>query len=211
MKKQIFLVLTCLVGAVQAFGSGCDTDCCNDCMDFNSKLSVDLGGGLRWDDLNFKRHNGFANTRDKLNDVKIGQIQGDVQYLACEHYLLKGYFDYGWVYGKSRHTVSVDNEGSSSDFSSDGFSSHAKNGQAYDLYGAVGYQFNFDCYQLSFAPLVGYSYNYLKLDRNGNGGSSSSGSSSSSDFSSSGSSGRGTKFWLSLLLGWLCSNLPVVM
>lgn len=214
MKKQIFLVLACLVGAVQAFASGCDPDCCNDCLDFNSKLTVDLGGGLRWDNISFKRHNGFGSTHDKLNDIKIGQIQGDIQYLACEHLLLKGYFDYGWVYGKTRHSVRVNEEGPYgpySDFSSSGFSTHSKKGNAYDLYGAVGYQFNWDCYQVAFAPLVGYSYNYLKLNRgssndgsswsSGSGselsGSESIGSESSSFSSSSGCNGRGTKFRLS--------------
>lgn len=199
MKKQIFLILACLVGAVQVFASGCDTDyCCpNDCcLDFDSKLTVDIGGGLRWDNLNWKSRGFDSSERfhQKWNDIKIGLIEANFQFLACEHYLLKGDFDYGWVYGKN-HLSSRFGSGSS-DFSSDSSSGggrHAKKGHAYDLSGAIGYQFNWECYQIAFAPLVGYSYNFLKLDRHNRGPYSSS---SSSD-SSSGSGGAGNKFWLS--------------
>lgn len=204
MKKQIFLILACLVGAVQVFASGCcETDnCCQPsdcCLDFDSKLTASIGGGLRWDSLDWKSSGvvfgSSESFRQKWKDIKIGLIEADFQFLACEHYLLKGDFDYGWVYGKN-HLSSSDfgsSSGFSSSSSSSGFSSKSKKGNAYDLSIGLGYQFNFDCYQIAFAPLVGYSYNYLKINRHGVDGpydSFSSGSSSSDG-------GRGHKFRLS--------------
>lgn len=177
MKKQIFLILACLVGAVQVFASGCgETDyCCptDCCLDFDSKLTVDVGGGLRWDNLSWKScgsvYGSSENFRQKWNDIKIGLIEADFQFLACEHYLLKGDFDYGWVYGKNHLSSSdfgsMDSFGDSS--SSSGFSSKSNKGHAYDVSLGVGYQFNWDCYQIAFAPLVGYSYNFLKINRHG--------------------------------------------
>jgi len=194
MKKKIFLVLACLVGTVQAFASGCcDTgDSCNPCcapsdccLDFDSKLFVDVGGGLRWDSISWKtRASGFdsGDFHQKWRDIKLGVIEANVAFLACDHYLLKGNFDYGWVYGKNH--LSTNRFGSSSGFSSSSsnFSSRSKKGHAYDLSAGVGYQFNFECYSIALAPLVGYSYNELTLNRRGfdvydtSFGSSSSGS-----------------------------------
>lgn len=203
MKKQIFLILACLVGAVQVFASGCcETDyCCQPsdcCLDFDSKLTVDIGGGLRWDNIDWKSRGllfGSSSSegfRQKWKDIKIGLIEANFQFLACEHYLLKGDFDYGWVYGKNHLSSSDFNDFSFSSSSSSGFSRKSKNGNAYDLSIGVGYQFNWDCYQIAVAPLVGYSYNYLKLNRHQFGPYGDDSSSSSS-----GSSGRGHKFRLS--------------
>lgn len=179
MKKQIFLVLACLVSTVQAFASGCcDTsDSCNPCcapsdccLDFDSKLFVDVGGGLRWDSISWKTSASSFSSNDfhqKWRDIKLGVIEANVAFLACDHYLLKGDFDYGWVYGKNH--LSTNTFGSSSGFSSSSssFSSHSKKGHAYDLSAGVGYQFNFDCNCMSgsVAPLIGYSYNELSLNR----------------------------------------------
>lgn len=176
MKKKIFLVLACLVSTVQAFASGCcDTaDSCNPCcapsdccLDFDSKIFASVGGGLRWDSIGWKTSaTGFSSDsfHQKWNDIKMGVIEANVAFLACEHYLLKGNFDYGWVYGKNH--LSTNTFGSDSDFSSSSnFGSHSKNGHAYDLSAGIGYQFNFECYPVSVAPLVGYSYNVLNLRR----------------------------------------------
>lgn len=174
MKKQIFLVLACLVGTVQAFASGCDTDCCNPCsapsdccLDFDSKLFVDVGGGLRWDSLSWKTSaSGYScnDFRQKWSDIKLGVIEANFAFLACEHYLLKGNFDYGWVYGKNHLSANRFGFNSFSDSSSRS-SAHSKKGHAYDLSAGVGYQFNLDCWSASIAPLVGYSYNVLSLNR----------------------------------------------
>lgn len=176
MKKQIFLVLACLVGTVQAFASGCDPDCCNPCsapsdccLDFDSKLYVGIGGGLRWDNIGWKTSSwrfSSDNFHQKWRDIKLGVIEANVGFLACEHYLLKADFDYGWVYGKN-HLSTNTFDSSSFLSSSSNFSSRSKNGHAYDLSAGVGYQFNWECWSASFAPLVGYSYNYLTLRRKG--------------------------------------------
>lgn len=203
MKKQVFLTLACLVGAVQAFASGCcDTDyCCQPsdcCLDFDSKLYANIGGGLRWDSLDWKS-SGFlgdssssGHFNQKWKDIKIGLIEANFLFLACEHYLLKGDFDYGWVYGKNNLHSSDFDSSDVSDSSSSFFSSKSKKGNAYDLSIGVGYQFNWDCYQIAFAPLVGYSYNHLKLNRHRNGPYSSE-----LDGSSSGDGGSGHRFRLS--------------
>ncbi|MBA3816675.1 MAG: hypothetical protein H0X29_09205 [Parachlamydiaceae bacterium] len=175
MKKHLFLVLACLVGTVQAFASGCETDCCNPCsapsdccLDFDSKLYVSVGGGLRWDSISWKTSaSGFNNGdfRQKWRDIKLGVIEADMAFLVNDHYLIKGDFDYGWVYGKSRLSTNTFGESSAFASSSSNFSTRSRNGHAYDLSGGIGYQFNFDCWSGSIAPLVGYSYNYLQLRR----------------------------------------------
>lgn len=176
MKKKIFLMLACLVSTVQAFASGCcdTTDSCNPCcapsdccLDFDSKIVASVGGGLRWDSIGWKTTaSGFSSDsfHQKWRDIKLGVIEANVAFVACDHYLLKGNFDYGWVYGKNK--LSTNRFGSSSDFScSSNFSSHSKNGHAYDLSAGVGYVFNFECWPVSIAPLVGYSYNVMNLRR----------------------------------------------
>lgn len=204
MKKHIFLVLACLVGTVQAFASGCDTDCCNPCsapsdccLDFDSKLFVDVGGGLRWDSIGWKTSaSGFSSGdfHQRWRDIKLGVIEANVAFLACEHYLLKGNFDYGWVYGKNH--LSTNRFGDSSDFtsSSSSFSARSKKGHAFDLSAGVGYQFNFECWSAAIAPVVGYSYNELNLRRSSFDLYDSSISVANS---SSSSNGHGHKFRLS--------------
>lgn len=172
MKKQKIALLgitlfTCLMVSIQAFADYCNDycndccydNCCNNCFGFNSVLTFDVGGGYRNDCLKWKRSLKESNQliQERWNSIGMGIIEANANFLACEHYLLKVDFDYGWFHGGGHQTYKV--------FQNDDLGVSLKSntsGNVYDLSGGVGYQFNFSCYRLTFAPLIGYSYDYQK-------------------------------------------------
>lgn len=167
MKKMFFLVLALLAGTAQTQASDgcCNTECWSDCLGFDSVLSVDVGGGYRQDRLQWKTVPHTAPTsgtviKEKWKDLSMGIVETNAQFLACEHYLLKFDFDYGWFDRNGHHTVKE------IDLATGTLANDLKSrtkGNVYDISGGLGYQFNWDCYRYSFAPLVGYSYSYQKF------------------------------------------------
>lgn len=159
MKKQTILLLTCLMVTIQAFADFCGYDCCNNCFGFDSVLTFDVGGGYRNDSLKWKRDlpNSTEVIQERWNNIGMGIVEANASFLACEHYLFKADFDYGWFNNSGHQTYKV--------FDNDALVEALKSrtsGNVYNLSGGIGYQFNFDCYRVAFAPLAGYSYDYLK-------------------------------------------------
>jgi hypothetical protein len=164
MKKQLYLLLTCLATATQTFAGGCfentSFDCGLDCV-----ATFDLGGGVRQDKLQWKSDLPGLQTREKWNNVQSGIIEGSARFLTCETYLARFDFDYGWIYNDGhQHVKRFDTEGAEKVLLSN-VSSRTK-GNVYDLSGALGYQFNWCCYQYALTPMAGYSYNYQRLKNN---------------------------------------------
>lgn len=84
----------------------------------------------------------------------MGIVETNVQFLACEHWLFKADFNYGWFDKiKQQKMTGYDF------YTSTAIDATSKvKGSVYDISGALGYQFNWDCFRLSVAPLVGWSY-----------------------------------------------------
>lgn len=162
MKKQIFLALACLSAAIQSLSADCCyTDCCSDCFGFDSVLTFDIGGGYRNDTLKWKVFPSEFPGREieeKWKNIGMGIVDANAQFLVCEHYLLKAEFDYGWFSnnGSQRYLANGGDQPNINYRSS-------PRGNACDLSGGLGYQFNMDCFRVSFAPLVGYSYHQQRL------------------------------------------------
>lgn len=161
MKKQLFLALACLSMTMQTLAAdSCASDCCTDCFGFDSVLTFDVGGGYRNDSLEWKTFPSAPGSEieEKWKNIGLGVVEANAQFLACEHYLLKVDFDYGWFSNNgSQRYSSIDFFGDASELKS------KPRGNAYNLSGGIGYQFNFDCYRVSFAPLVGYSYHQQRF------------------------------------------------
>jgi hypothetical protein len=162
MKKQLFLAFACLSAAIHSLAADyCTPDCCMDTFGFDSILTFDVGGGYRNDSLRWKvfpSTNPGREIEEKWKNLGLGVIEVNAQFLACEHFLLKGDFDYGWFSNNgSQRYIGIGGVAPE-------ISLKAKpRGHLYNLSGGVGYQFNFDCYRVSFAPLVGYSYHQQLL------------------------------------------------
>jgi hypothetical protein len=161
MKRQLFFVLACMSLTLQSLTADfcasdfCASETCTDCFGFDSILFFGVGGGYRIDSLKWKAYpeaNPGREIEEQWKNVGMGVVETNAQLLVCEHYLFKVDFDCGWFSnsGSQRYT---DN-----DLFGIPVSYKAKpRGNAYNLSGGLGYQFNFDCYRLSLAPLVGYS------------------------------------------------------
>lgn len=140
----------------------CSPDYCSDCFGFDSVLTFDIGGGYRNDSLKWKAFpaNPGREIEEKWKNIGLGIVETNAQFLACEHYLLKADFDYGWFTNRGSQRYSDTN------FNNTGTAVSYKakpKGNAYNLSGGLGYQFNFDCYRVSFAPLAGYSYHQQRF------------------------------------------------
>jgi hypothetical protein len=156
MKKQLILALACFSLAMQSLMANCcASSCAEDCFGFDSVLTFDVGGGYRNDSLKWKIFPSNLPGRqieERWRNIGLGVVEANAQFLACEHYLLQVDFDYGLF----------TNSGSQR-FEAHGGFEESRNfkarprGNVYDLSGGLGYQFNFDCFRVSFAPLIGYS------------------------------------------------------
>jgi hypothetical protein len=162
MKKQLFITLACLSVTMQSFAADfCASDCRSDCFGFDSVLNFDMGGGYRVDSLKWKTFPVAFPGREieqEWRNVGLGVVETNAQFLAFENYLLKGDFDFGW-FSNSGSQRYIDNN-------LNGLSVEYKakpKGNAYNISGGIGYQFNVDCLCLSFAPLVGYSYHQQRF------------------------------------------------
>lgn len=160
MKKLLILALTCLT-SWQSLAADCYDYCDNDCLGFDSVLTFDIGGGYRRDDLKWKIYpsiNPGRQIEERWQNIGMGIVEANAQFLVCEHFLLKADFDYGWF----------TNSGNQRIFGNGGIGESVNiksrpRGNAYDLSGGLGYQFNFDCARIAFAPLAGYSYHQQRF------------------------------------------------
>jgi len=161
MKKFVFLALAFIAGSMQvhAYDDWCASDCTTNCFGIESTLNVAVGGGYRHDTLKWKTFAPGVEIKEKWKDLNMGIVEANAQLLVCEHYLVAVDFDYGWFDRGGRHRI---RQFDLITGSSDEFRSRVK-GEAYDVSGAIGYQFNWDCYRYSLAPIVGYSYNYQRF------------------------------------------------
>lgn len=164
MIKKLILALACMVIAAQALAN----DCCystgsTDCFGFDSVLTFDIGGGYRTDKIHWKTlpvtAPGTA-LKEQWNNLNMGVVETNTQFLACEHYLFTFDFDYAWFNQGGKQRTELFN------FNTGLLQERLKaqtNGRAYNIDGALGYQFNWCCYRYSLVPLVGYSYHFQKL------------------------------------------------
>lgn len=153
MKKQIFLALAGLSIATLSFADDfCSSNYSTDCFGFDSVLTFDVGGGYRNDSLKWKILNPQSEIEENWKNIGLGVVETNAQFLACEHYLLKVDFDFGWFSNNGSQRYSVE-----SIIAPSSYYKSKPRGNAYNLSGGIGYQFNFDCLRVSFAPLVGYS------------------------------------------------------
>lgn len=163
MNKIFVLLLSCFSIALPLsadyYGS---YEGCANCFGFESVLAFDVGGGYRSDNLKWKRYPApTEEVNEQWRNIGMGVAETNVYFLACERYLFTAGFDCAW-FSKSGHQTY---EAFDSDILDQRLSSRTK-GQAYNLSGAIGYQFNFCSSRLSLAPLVGYSYNYQRFKNN---------------------------------------------
>lgn len=162
MKKHLLLFLACLSGTFQGYAD----DCCynsifSDCLGFDSVLTFDVGGGYRNDNLQWDAFPDFdpgLKIEQKWKNVGMGIIEANAQFLACDHLLIKADFDYGWFRNSGHQTIKAYQYG----FQTTDLKSRVK-GNAYDISGGLGYQFNINCLRMSIAPLAGYSYHQQRF------------------------------------------------
>lgn len=162
MKKWLFSVTAVLLMTGQTFADYCGyPDWCTSCCGFDSVFTVGVGGGYRNDQLKWKRFPKALpgiEVEEKWKNIGMGVVDANAAFLACDHYLFKVDFNYGWFDCSGRQTFDVfDNNVLIQSLNS------KTTGRVYDISGAIGYQFNFECYRFSLAPLVGYSYNYQRF------------------------------------------------
>ncbi|MEI8366700.1 MAG: hypothetical protein WCF65_09825 [Parachlamydiaceae bacterium] len=163
MKKIFFLIVGCVstFAQISADYYGSYEGCAN-CFGFESVLTFDVGGGYRSDNLKWKRIvSPTEEVTEQWKNIGMGLVETNARFLACEHYLFKADFDCAWFDQSGHQTY----DASTGSVLTEKLSSRTK-GQAYNLSGALGYQFNFFCSRLSLAPLVGYSYNYQRFKNN---------------------------------------------
>lgn len=166
MKKQLLLLLACLLTSTHAFANDwCYGNCC-DCFGFESVLVFDVGGGYRNDSLKWKRYSDATPsviTQERWKNIGMGIVEANANFLACEHYLFKADFDYGWFNRSGHQTFGIGETDLSDELE---LIKSRTSGNVYNLSGGLGYQFNFDCYRVTLAPMVGWSYNYQKYKNN---------------------------------------------
>ncbi|HEV8052292.1 MAG TPA: hypothetical protein VGP47_07350 [Parachlamydiaceae bacterium] len=162
MKKLLSLALACLSISVQSLAADCcPRDCYSDCFGFDSVLTFDVGGGYRMDSLKWKIFPAYDPGRqveEQWKNIGSGVVETNAQFLACEHYLLMADFDFGWFTNKGSQRYT----GIGGTINPINLKSNPR-GNVYNLSGGLGYQFNFDCYRVSFAPLAGYSYHQQRF------------------------------------------------
>lgn len=164
MKKQLLLLLACVMTHLPAFAQ----DCCysngtTDFLGFDTVLVFDIGGGYRQDTLEWKTYPLSAPgtvIKEKWNDLQIGIIETNAIFLACDHYMFKFDFDYGWFCSAGHQTVKTYNQ--STHTLTQDVKAQTK-GNVYNIDCALGYQFTWCCFRYGFTPLVGYSYHFQKL------------------------------------------------
>lgn len=176
MKKRLLSIITCLATVFSLSADDCcwRLETCSECCGFDCMLAFGVGGGYRQDNLNWKtlQETTISETtslltevQEKWNNLQMGIVETNVEILACDHYLFQMNFDYGW-FGKSgsQHLDTTETT-YISDVAQSSTETKLKSptsGRGYNLTGGIGYQFNWFCNRFSFAPMVGYSYNFQK-------------------------------------------------
>ena len=156
MKFWLLLTLIALNSALSAENCKQTTQgylCSENCFGFDSVLMFDVGGGYRSDNLKWNVAPTTATkTFEKWENVGFGIVEANLNFLACDHYLLKADFDAGWF-----------DEGGHQSYKTP--TSNLKSptgGRVFDLSGSLGYQFNYCCNVFSVAPLAGYAHSFQK-------------------------------------------------
>jgi len=172
MKKCILLILASLATSTQAFTmEAFVSEGSRNCFGFDSITTIGVGGGYRQDCINWKTLPNSPTIDTSISEswknVSMGVVEVGAQVIACDHYLVGAYFDYGLFDNSGSqhvkdHSLTTPSLSSSSlDLTSD---LHAKTkGHAYDLSGGVGYQFHWNCYQYALTPLIGWNYSFQKF------------------------------------------------
>lgn len=165
MKKIVIALIVGLASVFQLSAEDCWSDmCCTDCFGFESVLSFDIGAGFREDNIkwdSYPQSEPPLEVQEKWQNLRMGIVETNGQFLACDHYLVTADFDFGWFNnenGKQRiKAINLTNGDVEADLEA------RTTGRMYDVSGAIGYQFNWCNFRYTFAPLVGYSYHYQKL------------------------------------------------
>lgn len=121
---------------------------------------VNVGAGIRQDDLKWKM-SGLTpgvEIRERWKDINYATVVADLHYLTCNGYLFNLEGDYAWAEDRNKHTVASHDSDSSVYFRR----RFRTKGRAYDVSGSVGYQFS--CFNLSWAPLFGFSYSQQRFE-----------------------------------------------
>lgn len=163
MKKLLFLCAATLACSSQAseyeyFPEDCDSGC--ECSDLVT--SLEIGTGYRRDSLKWG-YPGFSPgiaIHEKWDGIDIGFIEANSRVLACQKYLLKVDFDYGWSGWENKHHVKLIDYNSAIETKRPESNTKA---EVYDISVGIGHQFNLECYPLTFTPLIGWSYNHQKF------------------------------------------------
>ena len=100
MKKYLFLALAYFPLTIQSLVAGCCSlsNCSDDCLGFDAVVTFDVGGGYRNDSLKWDVFPAYRPGRviqEQWNNVGLGVVELNAQFLACEHYYVKA--DFGLV------------------------------------------------------------------------------------------------------------------
>lgn len=164
MKQRLLFLVALLTTALPVFARDCcySSSACNT-FGFDSILTFDVGGGYRMDKIEWESLPVYAPNyvvNEKWKNLGMGIVETNAQFLACEHYLFKFDFDWGWFNSNKKQEITTFN------IPANRFTQKLEaptRGHVYNIDGAVGYQFNFFCYRFALTPLVGYSYHFQKL------------------------------------------------
>lgn len=154
MKKCAFYWIVCFIGLVQA------------AFAYDLDIVTDASIGMRKDRIEWSVFS--AGTPDKLfkekwSNIRLAQLSANLQILACDHLLFTMECGYGWIFDHGKHTFTDFNVSLHPPTIEDEITSITK-GHADDLSISAGYQFNWVCSGISMAPLIGYSYHFIKLN-----------------------------------------------
>ncbi len=168
MKNVIKILIAALVGTVSLNGADVIySNASKDCFGFDAVLTYDIGGGYRQDNLKLTAfptpppNMPAEEFHLKWNNLEMGVVETNAQFLACDHYLVKMDFDFGWFTNENGHQTTK-----SIEIDTDILDQYLKSptqGRVYDISGAIGYQFNWCCFRYALTPLLGYSYHYQNL------------------------------------------------
>lgn len=168
MKNVIKTLLATLLGTVPLMGADVVySNSSTDCFGFESVLTFDIGGGYRQDNLKVTSFPSPApNTpaqefHVKWNSLEMGVVETNAQFLACEHYLVKMDFDFGWFTNENGNQTTKAIQVGTGQL--DQYLQSPTQGRVYDISGAIGYQFNWCGFRYALTPLLGYSYHYQNL------------------------------------------------
>lgn len=165
MKKWLFLLVTTLAWNSQVSAQGCFIDNCEQsCCGCDLVTTVDVGAGYRQDKLKwvFAGFSPGTAIHEKWNHIRMGYIEANARFVACQNILLKVDLDYAWSGWQNNHHAKL------VDYNSASVTNYRKSKsecEAYDISAGLGYRFDlcYCCHEFAFTPLVGWSLHHLKF------------------------------------------------